>query len=229
MNLLEEFFIIKIFNTSNYGLIKEGITTYDDKKILGEYLLNFKLEKIRCLSKNNIGIMGMQVFYKDRITSQSVKTIDTKNKPNEDEEEQEITFDSNEMINGVTIWKEDALKGFEIKTNKGKIKKFGWCEGEEKIELDEFEKRDNYVVGFFCNHHKKDGVISIGFYYVNNRSFYLFLNLGIFMLRIKSRSEEYRKKINQEINKLSNSDKVLFKACCLPSNQFFEIFKYIFV
>lgn len=229
MNLLEEYYTIKIYNTSNYGLLKENTTAFDDKRILGEYLLNFKLEKIRCIYKINVGISEMEIFYKDRINNKLVKTIDTKTKISENEEEQEFILESNEMINEVTIWKEEALRGFEVKTNKGKIMQFGWCEG-QKIELDEFDKGNNYVVGFFCGYHKKDGVISIGFYYVDKRSFYLFLNLGIFLLRIRlSKNDEFKKKINENINKLSNSDKVLFKACCLPSNQFFAIFKYIFV
>ena len=230
MKKIEEYYTIKIENTSNYGLIKENMTFYDDKRLLGEYLLNFKLEKIRCISKNNVGISGIQIFYKDRITSKTIIGIDTKNKINEDEEEQEITLGSNEMINEVTVWKDEALRGFEVKTNKGRNKKFGWCDEGTKIELkDELKDGDNYVVGIFCGHHKKEGVLCIGFYNVDKKSFYLILNLGIFMLRIKSKKEEFRKKIDENFNKLNKSDKVLYKACCLPNNTFFEIFKYIFV
>ena len=220
--------LIKIYNTSNYGLIKENTLFYDDQRILDKYLLNFKLYRIRCWSVVNVGISGLEIYYKDRITSKEVKTIDAKKKECGDEEEQEFILDSNEMINKAIIWKNDALLGFEIKTNKGREQKFGWCGEGTDVKFDEFDG-NNYICGFFCGFHKKDGVISLGFYYINKRNFYLLLYLGIIYLRIKLRKEEFKNKIDEKKNQMSYSDKALYKACILPNNQFYEIFKYIFV
>ena len=218
----------KIYNTSNYGLIKENTTFYDDQRILNEYLINFKLYKIRCWSIVNVGISGLEIYYKDRITSKEVKTIEAKKKECGDEEEQEIILESNEMIDEAIIWKNDAIIGFEIKTNKGREQKFGWCGEGTKVELDELGGI-NCVCGVFCGFHKKDGVISLGFYYINKRIFYLLLYNGFFCLRVKLRKEEFKNTIDEKKNQMSYSDKALYKACSLPNNQFYEIFKYIFV
>ena len=220
--------LIKIYNTSNYGLIKENTLFYDDQRILDKYILNFKLYRIRCWSVVNVGISGLEIYYKDRITSKEVKTIDAKKKEGGDEEEQEFILESNEMINQAIIWKNDALLGFEIKTNKGREQKFGWCGEGKDVKFDEFDG-NNYICGFFCGFHKKDGVISLGFYYINKRNFYLLLYFGIICLRTKLKKKEFKKKIDEKVNQMSYSDKALYKTCILPNNQFHEIFKYIFV
>ena len=226
MNNLEKHYITIIENTSNYGLVKENLTYYDEQKILGEYLLNYRIYKIRCRYEKNIGLSGIQIIHKDRITSQEITTIDISK--NEYEEEDEIIFDSKEMINEITLWKDDALRGFKIKTNKGRLKDFGWCEG-TKVELDEFDNGNNYLVGFFLGFHIKEGIQCMGYYYINKRNYYQLLNLGFFQLRVKLKKEEFKKKIEAKLNQLDYSDQVLFKACCLPDNPFFGIFKYIFV
>ena len=220
--------LIKIYNTSNYGLIKESMQFYDDQRILNEYLLNFKLYRIRCWSIVNVGISGLEIYYKDRNSSKEVKTIDAKKKECGDEEEQEIILEYNEMINKAIIWKNDAILGFEIMTNKGREQKFGWCGEGTKIEFDEFDG-NNYICGFFCGLHKKDGVISLGFYYINKRGFYLLFYHGFISLRVKLRKEEFKKKIDEKVNQMSYSDKALYKACALPNHQYHEIFKYLFV
>ena len=223
---IDKFILTKIENTSNYGMVNENTTPYDDQRILNEYLLNFKLSKIRCWYERNVGLSGMQLTYTNRITSQEIKTIDVLIK-DFNGEEQEISFESNEMVNEVILWKDEALRGFEIKTNKAKEKKFGWCGEGTKVVLDEF-KGNNYLVGFFLGFHKKEGILSMGLYYINQKDFYLLLYLGIFMLRVKLKKEEFKKQIKDKLCTMNNSDKMLYYTCCLPDNQFFGIFKYIY-
>ena len=88
------------------------------------------------------------------------------------------------MINKAIIWKNEALIGFEVKTNKGREQKFGWCGEGTKVELDELDG-NNYVCGVFCGFHKKDGVISLGFYYINKKNFYILLYFGINRIKNK--------------------------------------------
>ena len=76
MSNLEQTFITKIENTSNYGIINDIITNYDIKSLLGEYILNYKLYKIRCWTETNKGISGIQITYKDKITSKEILIID---------------------------------------------------------------------------------------------------------------------------------------------------------
>ena len=226
---IENIYLNRIENTSNYGLIKENTIFHDEQRILGEYLLNYRIYKIRCWTETNVGISGIQIYHIDRITSQNVKTIDVVKKECIGEEEDEIILNPNEMVNEIILWKEEALRGFEVKTNKNRKKQFGWCGEGTKIELDEFDNGNNYLVGLFLGFHKKDGIQSMGFYYINKKSFYLLFNLGIFMLRIKLKNEEFKNKIKEKLSNLDDSDKVLYNVCCLPNNQFFGIFKYIFV
>ena len=223
---------ITIENTSNFGLIKENLQTFDERKILGKYLLNYKLQKIRCFYEKNVGICGLQISYVERMTSQEVKTIDIgKKNKNDNIEEQEITLESNEMINKISIWLCEQFRGFEVVTNKNKKQKFGWCEENNecrKIDLDEFYLNNNLLVGFFGSFHKVEGILSMGFYFVKEKSFYLFSYDGLFRLRVKLKNEDFKKKIYDNFNNLKFSDKALCKACCLPDNQFFGIIKYIF-
>ena len=223
---------ITIENTSNFGLIKENLQRFDEQKILGKYLLNYKLQKIRCFYEKNVGICGLQIFYVERMSFQEIKTIDIGKKfINENIEEQEIILDSNEMINKVSIWLGDQFRGFEVITNKNKKQRFGWCEeGKEskKIDLDEFYENNNYLVGFFGAIHKIEGILNMGFYYIKEKSFYLFSYLEIFRLRVKLKNEEFSKKVFDRFAQLKFSDKALCKACTLPDNQFFGIIKYIY-
>ena len=223
---------ITIENTSNFGLIKENLQRFDEQKILGKYLLNYKLQKIRCFYEKNVGICGLQISYVERMTSQEVKTIDIGKKiKNDNIVEQEITLESNEMINKISIWLCEQFRGFEVVTNKNKKQKFGWCEENNecrKIDLDEFYLNNNLLVGFFGSFHKVEGILSMGFYFVKEKSFYLFSYDGLFRLRVKLKNEDFKKKIYDNFSNLKFSDKALCKACCLPDNQFFGIIKYIF-
>ena len=46
------------------------------------------------------------------------------------------------------------------------------------------------------------------------------------MLGKKLKKEKYKKEIHDKL--INNSDKGLYKACCLPDNQFYGIIKYIY-
>ena len=223
---------IAIESTSNFGLWKENIQHFDESKILGEYLLNYKLHRIKCFYEKNVGICGLQIFYIERMTSLEIKTIDIGKKyTNENIEEQEIILGSNESINKLSIWLCTQFRGFEVMTNKNKKQRFGWCEeGKEwiKIDLEEFFENNNCLVGFYGSIHKIEGILSMGFYYVNQKSFYLFSYIGFFRLRVKLKNEEFRKKVFEKIDEYKYSDKALCMTCILPDNQFFGIIKYIF-
>ena len=176
--------------TSNYGLIKENVVFYDDEEIIKGNLFNYKLYRIICWSEKNRGIFGIEIYYRDRITSKEIKTIDTKIVKSCDMEEQEIKLESKEIVNKIIIWKNEALTGFEIKTNKNREQKFGLCGVGTKIELEEFNG-NNYLCGLFIGFHADDGIINMGFYYINGMEFYLLLFYGIYCLRLKLRKEEF--------------------------------------
>ena len=214
--------------TLNYGLIKENVVFYDDEEILKENLFNYKLYRIKCWTEKNGGLLGLEIYYRHRITSKEIKTIDIKIEKNSDIEEQEIILESKEMVNKIALWKKEALTGFEIKTNKNREQKFGHCGVSTKIELEQFNG-NNYLCGLFIGFHGDDGIISMGCYYMNKREFYLLLYYGIYCLRVKLRKEEFKDKIVGKLEQINYSDKALYKLCTLPNKQFYEIFKYIII
>ena len=225
---LENILTNKMKETYSYGLINDNAITLDEKRIIGKNLLNYNIYKIRCWSEKNVGLSGIQIYHKDRFTSKEEITIDVI-KDNNKGEEEEIILGPNEMINEINIWKDEKLRGFEVKTNKGREKIFGCIEKGEEIKLDEeFKNGDNYLLGINLNFDKIEGIISISFYHINKFTFYISFYLGYFMLRIKLKNEDFKNKIEENIKNLDYSDKILYKSCCLPDNQFFAIFKFIF-
>ena len=142
--------LICIGNTSIFGETKEINQVFDEEKILGQYLINYKLHKIICYYEKNVGISGLQVYYTERMTSQEVKTIDIikKNIP-DNIEEQELILESNEIINKITIYIFEQFRGFEVITNKNNKKKFGWCEiinNDEKTKADLLEFDGSIII-----------------------------------------------------------------------------------
>ena len=225
---LEDILKNKMKDTYSYGLIEEKAINLDEKRIIGKSLLNYNIYKIRCWTEKNVGLSGIQIYHKDRFTSKEEITINVI-KDNKKGEEEEIILAPNEMINEISIWKDDKLRGFEVKTSKGREKKFGCFEKGKEIKLDdEFENGNNYLLGVNLNFEKIEGINSISFYYINKHTFYISLYLGYFILRVKLKNKDFKNKIEKNVKNLDYSDKMLYKSCCLPDNQFFAIFKYIF-
>ena len=231
MEKIQDLFLKGINDTFSYGLVKDKYKYYYDEEIMlkktilkdKDKTFDYRLFKIKCWMDNLKGLTGIQIYHENRFNSEIIKTIDIQAKTFD--EEQDIILEPNEYINKVSVWKDDLLNGFEIKTTKGRESIFGLCAG-VKIELDEFEKGDNYLIGFGLGF--EETIINMKFYYINKKPFYLYLNLGIFMLRVKLKNDDFKDKIKENLKNLNYSDKALYNICCLPDNQFFGIIKYIF-
>lgn len=48
------------------------------------------------------------------------------------------------------------------------------------------------------------------------------------VLRKKMKKKDYKNEIEKKYNNMKNSDKALYKLCCLPDNNFYGILKYIY-
>ena len=225
--------IIEVENTSNYGVIKENLIIFDIKNNFEERLLDYRLQKIKCQTEKNTGIIGLEIVYREKDKNHIIKAIDLITSNSICDEVDQFEFESMEMVTGLTIWKNkknDKFSGFEIKTNKMHQKSFGICNNTsvEKIELDEFSAGNNYLLGFFGGFDKKDGLSSMGFYYINKSDYYLVFYYGYFELRIRLKRKEYKNEIEKQKDKMSQIDKAIFMTACLPSNQFYEILKFTF-
>ena len=224
--------IITVENTSNYGIIKDNLVIFDDQYKFAERLLDYRLQKIKCQTDRNLGIVSLEIVYREKDTNQQIKSIDLKKSESTFDDVEQFEFESMEMVTGLIIWKNkqnDKFNGFKIKTNKKREKQFGICDDNSlKIELDEFSEGSNYLVGFFGAFDRKDGLLSMGFYYINIAHYYLVFYYGVFELRVKLKRKEYKNEIEKNKDKMSLSDKAIFMTACLPSNQFYGILRFAF-
>ena len=216
--------IVEYEATPNYGLITEKSSILDDYQTFKEFLIGYHLYKIKCWSENETGINGIQLCYKDRETNEEIISIN-KHRP-EDLNYQELVLEPLELITRLSIWKNNTLNGFEIYTNKKRIKRFGNNNG-EKIIPEEFEENNlNIIIGFFFTYEPNKLISSIGCYYLNRKYFSIILYSGMLYLRIKLKGEIYKNEIKSKLKEMDISDRALYYTCLLPSNQFFGILKY---
>ena len=222
-NLIEK----KLVNyeaTSNYGLITEKSLLLDDLLIFNEFLICYRLHRIRCWQNKQLGLIGVQLFYKDRVTNEEI--ISLNKSKNTESTLVEFNLDSLEYITGLTIYKTDLLNGFSIITNKKRQKLFGYDIGEKIIPEAFEEEGKNVILGFFFTFEPNFVISSVGCYYLNRIFFSMILYSGVLYLRIKLKDEKFRKEIENKINTIDKSFKALFKMCLLPNILFYGVLKY---
>ena len=215
--------LVEYSATPNYGLITEKSITLDDISIFGYYLISYRVHTIRCWQNKQLGIIGIQLHYKDRDTNEDIISV---NKVKNDKSTLvEFILDPLEFIIGLTIYKSDLLNGFSIKTNKKREKLFGYDLG-DKIIPEEFEEDKNVILGFFFTFEPNMRASSIGCYYLNKTFFSLILYSGILYLRIRLKDEKFKNEIEKKLDKLDKPYVALFKMCLLPNIQFYGVLKY---
>ena len=215
--------LVEYSATPNYGLITEKSITLDDISIFCYYLRSYRVHSIRCWQNKQLGIIGIQLHYKDRDTNEDIISV---NKVKNDKSTLvEFILDPLEFIIGLTIYKSDLLNGFSIKTNKKREKLFGYDLG-DKIIPEEFEEDKNVILGFFFTFEPNMRASSIGCYYLNKTFFSLILYSGILYLRIRLKDEKFKNEIEKKLDKLDKPYVALFKMCLLPNIQFYGVLKY---
>ena len=129
---------VEIYKTNNYGLAQQATKIHDIQKIQIN-LLNYYLYKIKCEIKTNNCILGIKLIYKNRNDNKKIDVINIEAKKKASLE-QEYTFESSEYIVDLRLRLKDRLIGFEIATDKGEIKKFGYGDEEQLVKIPDFEK-----------------------------------------------------------------------------------------
>ena len=215
---------IHIKETDCFGLISNSSISYDDFNYFGNSLILFELSKIKCFIKGNRGIIGIELTYKNRENKQYYKTINVKT--NDEYFEQEFTFNANESIINIIIFRKVALQGFEITTNMKRSYRFGLDNG-EKISLNEFSSGKNMVIGFYAKFDNYIGITALGFYYIDRKLYLMILYYGFLCLRAKLKNDKYYNSIKEKIKKMDYENIVLLKTCLLPKHEFMGILKYI--
>ena len=223
-NYLIEKKLVDYQATPNYGLITENSILLDDLQIFKEFLISYRIHRIRCWQNKQLGIIGIQLYYKDRDTNEEIISINKVK--NADSTLIEFNLNPLEYITGLTIYKTDLLNGFSIITNKKREKLFGYDIGEQIIPESFEEEGKNVILGFFFTFEQNLVISSIGCYYLNRVFFSLILYSGILYLRIKLKDEGFRKEIENKLDKLEIPDIALYKICLLPNIQFYGVLKY---
>jgi len=213
-------------STCIYGKIDENSKYYDVRDEVGKSILDYKITKIICQIKSNESIHGIQFIYRNINNGVEKALINVK--PRDiDLIEQEMVFEIEDIID-LRIWLADNIKltGFEVTTNRGRSQKFGYGNDDELRKIPDFENNDNTIVGFCVTADRKNGVTSLFAYYIDRITYSFYIYSGIFVLRAKMKNEEFNQKIKNKLQNLSEKGKNLYKICCLPNNQFFNIIKF---
>ena len=218
---------INISPSCLYGKSEIDSKIHNIKDIIGNNILDYRLTKIKCQIKENEGIYGVELIFKNLITEEEKSLINIKSEePNLIEQEIILDF---EIILDVKFWcnDENKLIGFEVNTNKGKFQKFGYGNDSQLKLCHELKNKERVVVGFCLYEREKKGITGMFLYHMNKRTYAFYIYKGIFSLRIKIKDDKYKNEIEKTLDKIDdNKKKILFKICCLSDNQFFNVIKY---
>ena len=218
---------LNILSTCIYGKREENSKIHDIRNVVGKSILDYRLIKIKCQIKQGIGIYGLQLTYRDLITNEDKALINIISKePNLIEQEMDLNI---ENISDVKIWINDEIKliGFEIQSNRGNYKKFGYGNLQELRVCHQLKNKERAVIGFGFIENSKNGIIGMYMYHVNRITYSFYLYSGIFSLRIRAKNDKYKNELKKKADKCTDiSKKILFNICCLPDNQFFSIIKF---
>ena len=214
--------------TCNYGSVLDESKLYDMKDILKDKMLNYKITKIKCqIKSNNEGIYGIQLIYKNLITNEEKPLIEIISKEaNLIEQEMNLNL---EQILDIKFWlnDENRLIGFEVYTSKGNYQKFGYGKDDQLKICHELKNKERAVVGFSVIESERNGIIGMSLYHMNKRTYAFYIYKGIFSLRVKIKDDKYKNEMLEKLNKMNDiQKKILFKICCLPDNQFFNVIKF---
>ena len=210
-----------------FGKKEKDSKIHDFGNIKGDDILNYRITKIKCQIKSNEGIYGIQLFYQNLLTLEE-KTIINIISKEPDLIEQEMDFNLEQILD-VKFWNNDENKliGFEVITSKGRFMKFGYGNDKELRRCHELKSKERAVVKFIVYESEKNGITGITLYHIDKRTYAFHVYKGIFSLRNKIKNDKYKNDIEKKVDKMNNIQyKILFKICCLPDNQFFNVIKF---
>ena len=216
---------IKLEPTCIYGSVEGESERQDMYEKLEDKILDYRITKIRCFLKSKTSIYGIQFIYRNINNCEETTMIDVESKQN-DLIEQEMNL-NNEEIRDLRVWLNQDIKliGFEVITNK-RTQKFGYGDEQELIKISDFENLDKIIVGFGCYADPNNGVTGLYAYFVSRKQYISMIYSGIFSLRIKIKDPKFKEETEKKLQKMNEKNKILYKICQLPDNQFFNIIKY---
>ena len=196
---------------------------YDDKFSTKENLYKYRISKIKVFLGEKDAILGLQTFFKD-IKGEEVAGEEGRDKSIQEIDVKILEIPPNDFLCNMHIFVgEDYITKLKFVTKKGRELEVGEEGGEDRIVSVINQDKDKIILSLFGGYDKRLELISCKYVAILE---YLGPTMGYFELKKKLKHEDFKKKTTENLGKLSESDKVLFKTCCLPDNVFNEIIKY---
>ncbi len=215
----------KIKSIGVYGVLHYEKTKrfYDDKFSTKENLYKYRISKIKVFLGEKDAILGLQTFFKD-IKGEEVAGEEGRDKSIQEIDVKNLEIPPNDFLCNMHIFVgEDYITKLKFVTKKGRELEVGEEGGEDRIVSVINQDKDKIILSLFGGYDKRLELISCKYVAILE---YLGPTMGYFELKKKLKHEDFKKKTTENLGKLSESDKVLFKTCCLPDNVFNEIIKY---
>jgi hypothetical protein len=232
--------IKKAKRTALYGLTKmypkedEPTTDFNDSQLFKDKdHISIKLKKIKIYYKEKERLLGMESAFENYLTGEKKQSEyhgGDKNNENNSIQHDEIEVGVNDYIKNFQIEfdeQHEYISYLKISSDKDKEIEFGERKG-DLITILNFQG-DNMIQCFFGNY-DKFGINSLGFYYLDKKSFYFNRIFPMLKLRYKiNHSEDFRKKYEKDYKELLKDNIAmiyLYRTCILPDNMFAKIIKY---
>ena len=222
---MKERILEKIKTIPFYGIYDYNITKklYDDNFSSKENSFQYRLSKIHIYLGEKNKILGIQSFYKN------LKRIEFPGKlifNNSIKELQLLKFEipPNDFLCYMNIYKNDdeGIKRLKFATKKGKEFEVG--EGGEDAKISNLnDNKENIILSISGGYSSQLDVINCRYINMND---YFGNILGYFELRIKMKNEVFKNKVDSNIDKYEDSDRILLKTCLLPESCFNEIIQF---
>ena len=219
----------KCIYTPKFGNNIKDAKTFDDHSLLGEEYYKYKPSKILFWTNNSNRISGIQTWFKNVISSNSINSGE--NKGTDSLNLHEFEINGNEYLKECEIMSDNASITFiSLKTNKGTTFCVGEKTGSKHIvtQLTESEK-EKIIISFFGSYNKL--MNGFGLHLMNKTEYLMILFTGYFELKYKLHNEKYKEKILEKLEnkKFNAQDETIVKVCLLPTVPFNVIMSFCIV
>ena len=194
----------------------------DDNFSTRDNIFQYRLSKIHIFLGEKNKILGIQSFFKN------LKNEEKSGQMGFDESLKVLNMikfeiPSNDYLCCLNIFKSDnGIGKLKFSTKKGKELTVGE-DGEDTILSYINGKKESIILSISGGYSKQLDFIRFMFININD---YFGHTLGYFELRIKLKNDDYRNKINTNIDKYNETDQILIRACLLPAACFNEIIRF---
>jgi len=215
----------KVKSIGVYGIMHYGETQrfYDDSFSTKDNLYQYRISQIRVFLGEKNNILGLQAFYKNT-KGEEVPGAEGRDKNIKELDIKKLEIPPNDFLCNLRIFVgDDYITKLIFSTRKGRELIVGNDDGEDRIVGALNNSKDNIILSLFGGYRKNLELISCKYVPISD---YLGPTLGYFELKKKLKHEDFKQNILNNIQNLSEKDKVLFQTCCLPDNAFNEVIKY---